>query len=186
MKGDKHTSYIHSTDQIKETAVLLFVFCKITGVQRSQGCRDSFWFYKWCMSVDRFSRVGGGEKVSLRVSVLYYPINVVISTLGHALHPGGLNKDSLNAWTPFGVILFKEPCCSVSSFSSKITIKWWTTITARNLVLLSYHTEVQLGFIQNIMILQNSLNMKREEHMITLKFIVVLAAWRWWGMAVKH
>ena len=37
---------------------------------------------------------GGGGKVSLRVSVLYYPINVLISTLGHALHPGGLKGDS--------------------------------------------------------------------------------------------
>lgn len=38
------------------------------------------------MSSDRFSK-GGEKKVSLRVSVLYYPINVLISTLGHALHP---------------------------------------------------------------------------------------------------
>jgi hypothetical protein len=36
------------------------------------------------------------------------------------------------------------------------------------------------------MILQNSLAVKREEHVITLKFMVVLAAWRWWGPAVKH
>lgn len=36
----------------------------------------------------------GEKKVSLRVSVLYYPINVLISTLGHALHPVGLNRDS--------------------------------------------------------------------------------------------
>ena len=40
----------------------------------------------------------GGKKVSLRVSILYYPINVLISTLGHALYPVGLNKDSLNEW----------------------------------------------------------------------------------------
>lgn len=31
MKDDKHISYIHNADQIKETAMLLFVFCKIKG-----------------------------------------------------------------------------------------------------------------------------------------------------------
>lgn len=46
--------------------------------------------------------------------------------------------------------------------------------------------KVHLGFMEDIMILQNSLDMKGKEHVITLKFMVVPAACRWWGTAVKH
>lgn len=53
--------------------------------------------------------------------------------------------------------------------------------------LLSLHqAKVHLGFMEDIMILQNSLDMKGKEHVITLKFMVVPAACRWWGTAVKH